>query len=89
MFRLLGLRLEGIKSLCVSDQLFTFLDSDKPQLTVNMGGKAEGTRPSSTHIRGFSVDSPEAVKTKYTEHLLVCKVGLELKADMSTTSDTS
>lgn len=65
MFRLLGLRLEGIKSLCVSDQLFTFLDSDKPQLA---GGKAEGTRPNSTYIRGFSI---EAAKTEYTECLLV------------------
>lgn len=68
MFRLLGLRLEGIKSLCVSDQLFTFLDSDKPQLAVNTGGKAEGTRPNSTYIRGFSI---EAAKTEYTECLLV------------------
>lgn len=54
MFRLQGLRLEGIKSLCVSDQLLTFLDSDKPWLAVNTGGKAEGILSNSTYIRGFS-----------------------------------
>lgn len=57
MFRLLGLRLEGIKWLCVSDQLFTFLDLDKPQLAVNTGGEAKGTQPNSTYIRRFSIDA--------------------------------
>lgn len=71
MFGLLGLRLEGIELLCVSDQLFIFLDSDKPQLAINTGGDAEGTKPNSTYIRAFCIDCQEAAKTEYTEHLLV------------------
>lgn len=68
MFGLLGLRLEGIKSLCVSDQLFAFLDSDKPQLAVKAGGNAEGTLPDSTSIRAFCIESQEAVKLKYASY---------------------
>lgn len=36
-------------ALCLSDQLLTFLDSDKPRLAASTGEKAEGARPNSTY----------------------------------------
>lgn len=65
MFGLLGLRLQGIKSPRVSDQLFAFLDSGKPQLTVNTGSQAEGGLPNSTYyIRGFSIEKQPKLNTQ-------------------------
>lgn len=89
MFRLRGPRLEGFKSLCVSDQLFTFLDLDMPWLAVNTRGKAQGTRPNSTYLRGSGVNYVEAAKTKHIERLLVFKVTQQLTSDFCTTCDTT